>query len=294
MNMKTFKLCRMKPKSKCCGKYLHLEKCTKEEMEIIEHYSDKQTLKKLVIVHVFLETMTELCIHGSIWWEEFKWAWVLFLTYLKCLSNSLRRDIFPIEWNIAYFSKVTPGHGISINWHLVSYQWLALKGFVATSSLTSSCDTRLYSQTFPALKTMKNGKAEVLFDFSGLTFWCEICCCKTSQSFRVRMDSWIKWLSLLSALKIDIAIMAETTTTDKLNRASLFFHLCKGVQARKLCLHTKSLTSSLKENYSFSPCKVFSEDSQIYLGLSEIFGSFLRLLLAVEMRVLEWTTGVAP
>lgn len=56
----------MKPKPKCCGKYLHIEECTKEEMEIIEHYSDKQTLKKVVIVHVFVEAMTELCIYGSV------------------------------------------------------------------------------------------------------------------------------------------------------------------------------------------------------------------------------------
>lgn len=66
MNMKTFKLCRIKPKQKCCGKYLHLEGCAKEEKEIIEHYSDKKTPKKLVIVHVFVETMTELCIYGNV------------------------------------------------------------------------------------------------------------------------------------------------------------------------------------------------------------------------------------
>lgn len=66
MNMKTLELCRMKPKPKYCGKYLHLEECTKEEMEIIEHYSDKQTLKKLVIFHVFVENMTELCIYDSV------------------------------------------------------------------------------------------------------------------------------------------------------------------------------------------------------------------------------------
>lgn len=143
--MKTFEFCRMKPKPWRCGKYLHLELCTEEEMEIIEHYSDKQTLKKLVIVHVFVATMTELCIYGSFWWEEFKWAWLVFLTYLKNWSNFLRKDIF--LRNTAYFSK-----GISINWHPVSYQSLALQGFLVTSSLTRAYDTRLLGQTFLALK----------------------------------------------------------------------------------------------------------------------------------------------
>lgn len=47
--------------------HLHLEECTKEAMEIIEHYSDKQNLKQLVIVHMLsVGTMTELCIFSSV------------------------------------------------------------------------------------------------------------------------------------------------------------------------------------------------------------------------------------
>lgn len=47
--------------------HLHLEECTKAAVEIIEHYSDKQTLKTLVIVHMSsVGTMTELCIYSSV------------------------------------------------------------------------------------------------------------------------------------------------------------------------------------------------------------------------------------
>lgn len=161
------------------------------------------------------------------------------------------KDIFIIAWN-ACFSK-----DISVYWHLVFHQSLALLGFLATSPLTSSCDTRLLSQTFLAIKKMKSGKAvEVLFDFSGQTFWCEICCCKTSQSFRDRMDSWIKWLSLLSTLKIDIVIMAETKTTGKWNRASLFF-TCVRVSRQRDCVFIQNYSplqwKGIIENSNFSP-----------------------------------------
>lgn len=151
-----------------------------------------------------------------------------------------------------------------------------------------------YSATFLALKKLNNGKADVLFDFSGQTFWCEICGCKTSQSFRVGMDSWIKWLSLLSSLKIDIAIMAETKTTDKWNSPSLFL-TCVRVSRQGDCLHTKlHFSERIFPNSNFFPPKVFSEESQIYFELSEIFGSFLRLLLVVAMQILGWVTGVTP
>lgn len=90
--------------------------------------------------------------------------------------------------------------------------------------------------------------------------------------------------------------MAETKTTDKWNRASLFF-TCVRVSRQEDCVFIQNY-SLLSERELFqiqtSPPKVFSEDWPIYLELCEIFGSFLRLLLAVEMQILGWAVGVAP
>lgn len=128
--------------------HLHLEECTKEAMEIIKHYSDKQNLKQLVIVHMLsVGTMTELCIFSSVWWEEFKWGWLMFLTYVKSWNNALRKEIFLVEWNLAFFSEDT-----SISLHFVNYQSLVLQGFLAASSLTRPCDIRLLGQTSLAIK----------------------------------------------------------------------------------------------------------------------------------------------
>lgn len=196
----------------------------------------RKTLKSLVIVHMSsVGAMVKLCMYNSIWQEEFKWARVMFLTCLKSWNNSLRKDTFLVKQNCACFLK-----DILISLHLVDCQSLALQGFLAISSLNWSCDTRLLSQTTLALKSKRRKAVVMLFDFPGQTFSCEICCCKTSLSFRVRMGSWIKWLSLLSTLKIGITIMTETKSTDKRNTASRAGLMCVSVSRQGDCIFTQS------------------------------------------------------
>lgn len=109
----------------------------------------RKTPKRLLIVHMpSVGAMMKLCMYNSVWQEEFKWGWLTFFTYLKSWNNSLRKDIFLVKQNCAYFSK-----DISISLHLVYCQSLALQGFLAISSLNWSCDTRLFSQTTLALKS---------------------------------------------------------------------------------------------------------------------------------------------